>query len=201
MKAMLPQFRSANFQLLFTDNQSLYKAMPEENAPDPFASPSGGTAVIRMMADETEQYKNFTASKSVEGRPLGAKNYIIEDTLKTQGWKLSDETKTILNHTCKKATFENTERKQTIEAWYAEDIVTPAGPDNFGGLPGLILQVDINKGETVYTATNISEKVDVASIQEPKKGKKVTRKEFAKLMEDTYGTPGSGGQRIVIRNM
>jgi GLPGLI family protein len=57
--------------------------------------------------------------------------------------------------------------------------------------------LDLNKGETVFTALNVSDKVDKKEIQEPKKGKKITRQEFTKLMEEMMGNPGPGGGRVI----
>jgi GLPGLI family protein len=198
MKAMMPEFRISNYQLLFSDSTSLYKAVPEENAPDPFASPTGGGGMVfRMGADGSEQFRNFSQAKLIESRDLGAKTYIIEDSIKQQPWKLTDETKTILNYTCKKAVMQ-TERGQNVEAWYTESIPCPAGPESFANLPGVILQLDVNKGEVVYTATNVSATVAKNEIQAPKKGKKITRQEYSKMMQDMIGAQPGGG-RIIMR--
>lgn len=196
MKAMVPEFRTSKHQLLFSDSISVYKAVPEDNTPDPFANSGGGT-VISFRTDNSEQYRNFSQAKAVESRELGAKTYLIEDTIKQLGWKISDETKTILNHTCKKAIRQN-ERGQTIEAWYAKSIPTPAGPEAFASLPGAVLAVNINDGEIVFNAVSINETVNKKEIKEPVKGKKITRAEYMKLMQDMMGNPGPGGRVIRI---
>jgi GLPGLI family protein len=200
MKAMVPEFRTSKHQLLFSDSTSIYKAVPEEDAPDPFAGSGGGQVmIVRNVGDNGEQYRNFSEAKAVESRELGAKTYLIEDTIKQQGWKLTDETQTIASYPCKKATRQN-ERGQTIEAWYTESIPVPAGPENFASLPGAVLKLDINNGEIVYTASSVSDKVNKSEIKEPKKGKKITRPEFAKLMQDMLGAPGQGGRVIRMMN-
>jgi GLPGLI family protein len=200
MKAMMPQFRTSKHQLLFSDSTSIYKVVPEDEAPDPFAgSEGGGRVMFRMAGAEGEQYRNFSQAKYVESRELGAKTYIIEDTIRQQPWKLTDETKTILNYTCKKAT-RTSERGQNIEAWYTEAIPCPAGPEGFASLPGAILQVNVNTNEMVYNALSVSDKVEKKEIKEPSKGKKVSRAEFVKLMQDAFGAPGSGGRTIRIMN-
>jgi GLPGLI family protein len=189
MKAMIPEFRTSKYQLLFSDSTSIYKALPEENAPDPFAG--GNQVIFKMGADGGQQYKNFIQAKAVESRELGAKTYIIEDTIHQLSWKLTDETKTILDYPCKKATL-TTERGQNVEAWYTESIPCPAGPETFASLPGAIMQLDINKGESLFTAVAVSDKVDKKEIQEPKKGKKISRPEFMKMMQEMMGNPGGG---------
>ena len=47
MKAMIPEFRTSKFQLLFSDSISMYKAVPEDNTPDPFAGNGGNMIMIR----------------------------------------------------------------------------------------------------------------------------------------------------------
>ena len=117
-------------------------------------------------------------------------------------WKLGDETKIVLGYPVRKATaqtvnpvtrmsMENGEMKRkeimdtsNIVAWFATDIPVPAGPASYqGGLPGLVLEVDINNGRSSIKAIEISPKVSVASIKEPKGGKKITSAEYAKEQE------------------
>jgi GLPGLI family protein len=66
-----------------------------------------------------------------------------------------------------------------VTAWFSPAIPVPAGPDFQGQLPGLILEIDIN-GAPTYKAIEVSTKVNVASIKEPKGGKKVTEEDFQK---------------------
>jgi GLPGLI family protein len=197
MKAMMPEFRTSKHQLLFSDSTSIYKAVPEETTPDPFASGSGGGFVMRMGGDNAEQYRNYSQAKAIESRELGAKNYLIEDSISTQGWKLTDETATILNYACKKATRKSV-TGQTIDAWYTESIPTPAGPESFASLPGAILKVVVNDGDVVYNAVSVSDKVNKNDIKEPKKGKKITRDEYMKLLQEMRGNPGPGSRMIRI---
>lgn len=56
-----------------------------------------------------------------------------------QQWKLHNETKTILEHRCQKATCHW--RGRDYVAWFAPDIPVKRGPWRFNGLPGLILKI------------------------------------------------------------
>ena len=200
VKAMVPQFQTAKAELIFKDNVSLYRPVPEDNAPDPFDNGGGnGGVVIRIGGPGagSEMYKDYTTQKTFEQTELADKDYIIDDTLRTYAWKLSDETKTILNHPCKKATMK-TERGEDVIAWYAQDIQTPAGPDNFGGLPGSILWMDINNAERVYSALEI--KSEAGNISTPTKGKHITRADFNKKLDELFGPATPDGRRMMIRN-
>lgn len=200
MKAMVPQFQTAKSQLIFSNGISVYKPLEEDNAPDPFNDGKGGMVMIKIggPGENGVLYKNYSSQKLLEQTELADKDYIIDDTIKTQQWKLSDETKTVLNHVCKKATTK-TERGSDVIAWYTEDIPEPVGPDKFGGLPGAILLIDINNAEMIYTATELNNDVDSKALNEPTKGKHITRADFDKKLDEFFGPATPDGRRIITR--
>ncbi|MEP6927925.1 MAG: GLPGLI family protein, partial [Ginsengibacter sp.] len=184
MKAMVPQFRTSKFELNFGDNQSLYKM--QEAEPDITENGGNGGIVMRFGGGNSEYYKNFSTQKQVEKRELADKDYIIEDSLHIMNWKPIDETKTILGYHCKKASGK-TERGSEVEAWYTEEIPVSSGPETFNGLPGMILQVDINKEEFVITAVSIDKSADRKELKAPVKGKKITPQDFAAKQKELFG--------------
>ena len=225
MKAMIPEFRTSKHLLIFSDSTSLYKTLPEDEAPDPFAGSNGPRIIMRgSPADAGEVYKNFAQSKSVLSSELAGRNYLIVDTIKQQPWKLGNETKQVLGHLCHKATRSITQaaggirmmtfnsgstarrdstqpqsKEVEVVAWYADDIISPVGPDSYGQLPGLILAIDVDNGATVFNALEVKTAVDTRQLKEPKKGKIVTRAEYQKLMMDMMGTQMQGGGNGIVR--
>jgi len=200
MKAMVPQFRTDKHELLFSDSVSVYRSVQENEAPDPFNN--GGDQIMIRIGGPGEGgalYKNFSNQKLFEQTELGDKDYIIDDTIHAQPWKLVDETKTILNHICKKATLK-TESGNNVAAWYAEDILSPVGPENFGGLPGAVLLMDVNDGEIVFTATELKNEIDTKELKEPAKGKHITRADFQKKMDELFGPATPDGRRVIRFN-
>jgi len=195
MKAMVPQFRTTKFELSFADNKSLYKAAEEE--PDLADQQQGGGIVMKFSGSDNIFYKDLTTQTSIEKRNLMEKEFIVEDSIRNISWKLADgETKTIAGHSCKKATGKSP-MGADIVAWYAEDILLSSGPAQFGGLPGLILAMDVNNSEFVYTATIISKDVKKSELKAPTKGKKVTPAEFAKIRKELMG---DGGPIKIVTN-
>jgi GLPGLI family protein len=175
----------------------MYKAIAEE--PDLSEQNNGGMVIRMGGAAENEYYKNFTAQRAVNKIDMMGEVYIIEDSIRSIQWKLEEvETKNILGHTCKKATGK-TERGTEITAWYAEDLQISAGPEQFNGLPGLILGLDANKGEIVYTAIKEDKKAEEKIIKAPSKGKKVSFEEFAKIQKQIMGN-SNGPIRIRTNN-
>lgn len=221
MRAMVPEFRISKHILMFSDSISLYRLLPENEAPDPFAGGGGGMRMSFSFggSDGGDLYKNFTQAKSILSSELAGKNYLVVDSIKQQPWKLSNETKQINGYTCLKATRKvmapvlqmrtmviggpggnatrDTARPQPREievvAWYAQDIVSPVGPESYGQLPGVILQLDSDNGATVFTAVEIKKEVDQKQLKEPKKGKIVTATEFGKMRMDLMQQQMQGG--------
>ena len=194
LRSMMPQFRTAKYELLFADSQTLFKAL--EEAPDMTEENHGGVIMRFNSGAVTQFYRNFSKKLSTETRDLVEETYLIEDSIRSLTWKLADgETKVILGYTCKKATGK-TERGSDIVAWYCEDIPVSGGPEQFNGLPGMILSIDANKGEIVFTATAINKKVEAKKIKAPTKGKKISSAEFVKKQKELFGNQ-PGGVRVV----
>jgi GLPGLI family protein len=88
-----------------------------------------------------------------------------------------------------------------VTVWYTEEIESQAGPDNLFGLPGIILGANINNGTIVYKALSI-ESAPEGLVKAPTNGKKITREEYRKMMQEQMrnmgGRGGPGGPVIRI---
>lgn len=108
MRRNIPEFRSEKFELVFNEQATVFKTLPSEDAPDPFANSgapgSGGSRGMGFMfrMPETNTYTDIASQMQYEARSIFENDYLIIDTLKPNSWKLSDETKTIANYVCKK---------------------------------------------------------------------------------------------------
>jgi GLPGLI family protein len=202
LQNMLPKTRTDNFELIFGNNQSLWRQQEKPNEDD--GNMSGNGFQIRMVASGSDDvlYNNFDSRKKTEQRDVFDKKFIIDDSIQPLKWKMTGETRTILNHNCMKATATQTskrmqttmengkmERKEVADtsgiiAWFTTEIPVSAGPAEFQGqLPGLILEMDVANGRQTFKATNISEKADLASIKEPSGKKRYTREEYRKEVD------------------
>jgi GLPGLI family protein len=116
------------------------------------------------------------------------KVYIIEDTLITPDWKILNDIKDVSGHICMNAFWNDTLQKKKIIAWFALDIPVSAGPERLGGLPGMILEADINNGAKVLTADMIELKTLTTELNLPKKmkGKKITEDQYNALLKKIY---------------
>jgi len=91
-------------------------------------------------------------------------------------------------------------KTETIVAWYTPMIPASHGPDDFGGLPGLILELSTNNTTILCTKVVLNPQ-EAISIEEPTKGKEMTREEYAKTIEEKakemaerYGGGRRGGR-------
>ena len=161
--------------------------------------------------DRAKIYKNLKDQKYLSEENVFGKDFLVVDSLPKMNWIMEGEQKKIGNYTCYKAKiiipvtdedrklYEELVKKQdlektnfmtlvepaeeTVEAWFTLDIPVSNGPDMYGGLPGLILELHAN--ETVFLCSkiilNTTEKI---TIKAPKSGKKVTQKEFDKIKQE-----------------
>ncbi|HOZ69437.1 MAG TPA: GLPGLI family protein [Chitinophagaceae bacterium] len=220
LEQQLPSSRTDKYELVFGNNQSLWKQGEQE--PEEEQSFGDGGMQIRMVVAGSNDvlYCNFDNSRRVEKREMFDKTFIVDDTITKLKWKMTGESKTILNHNCMKAEAVRISKRMTmnmdngkmerkeiddtakIVAWFAMDIPVSAGPSEFQGqLPGLILELDVRNGDQVYLANSIAETADLAVIKEPTGKKKYTQEEFKKerekMMEEM--NQNNGGNRRVIR--
>lgn len=74
-------------------------------------------------------------------------------------------------------------KTETIIAWYTPMIPASHGPAEFGGLPGLILE--LNTGNTTMLCTKVVlNPQDEIAIEIPEKGKEVSREEYRKIVDE-----------------
>jgi GLPGLI family protein len=222
MEAQMRKMFQKTFTLDFTKSESMYKEEQELDAPKG-PSANGGVMVMVMGGDGSSDilYKNISQNRMAHKTELMGKVFLIKDNLVAYDWELTGETKNIGIYTCYKAVYEREEesieinmidgevkeekvtKKTNLVAWYTTDVPVSNGPNNYGGLPGLILEV--NDGDlTIVCSELVLNPKKVKEIIEPVKGKIVARKKFediakekTKEMMDRYKTR-DGGMRIQI---
>lgn len=114
--------------------------------------------------------------------------YLVDHSDKMKNWKLTSEIKIIDGYTCYKA-VKNVENKRQgiitkIIAWYTPDIPIPYGPIGFGGLPGLILHLKIDKSQEFIVDKIILNPKKKIKIPQLEKGKVVSVEEIIRISKD-----------------
>ncbi|WP_299522421.1 GLPGLI family protein [uncultured Lutibacter sp.] len=131
-------------------------------------------------------YNNKTGENFIQKNAIG-ELYMVSESKKE--WELTHETKKIGDYVCYKAIeqnkmeIKNPKHSPTI-AWYAPSIPVNFGPNGYNGLPGLILELQINN-KLIYRITKIElNPQKIIKIEKPTKGRKVTSDEFRKILEN-----------------
>jgi GLPGLI family protein len=120
--------------------------------------------------------------------PISDKHYVISDTLHAPNWSIMNEIKEIAGHICSSAITYDLVRKQKVKAWFALDIPMSIGPDRWNGLPGAILEADLNDGAVVITAEKIEYCKLTTQLDTPKKpkGQLITLKKYNEIFRKIY---------------
>ena len=123
-----------------TSIDTVYNEYPEAPG-EKFASEN-----ITILPKSAFYFKDFKTSNYRVYFDQNNKETYISDALPKYDWKLIDEQKVISGYKCKKAitTKRIMNKTQNIVAWYCEEITINDGPMDFSGLPGFIMQIEIN---------------------------------------------------------
>ncbi|HKK12841.1 MAG TPA: GLPGLI family protein [Flavobacteriaceae bacterium] len=136
------------------------------------------------MGTETKQIGQYicfkaTAIKKVDDldfRSIRRRNRPADDE-KKDGETVKDSTKT-------NNSIDGIEVPKEIEvtAWYTPQIPVNQGPDEYWGLPGLILEVDADR-TTILCSKIVINPQDKEEIKVPSKGKEVTKQEYNTIVK------------------
>ena len=198
----IQKMNQKTFILEFDKTSSIYKEDVKLAAPNPKA---GANRVMVMSfggsASTDIYYKNIKEKRFANQTEIMGKPFLVKDKLKNYKWELSSETKNIGQYTCYKAIFseevenmtmsvmngetKEVKKKETVvtTAWYTTQIPLSNGPDDFQGLPGLILEINDGKRMIVCTEIILNPEKTI-KIDEPTKGKVVSQKKFTKIQSE-----------------
>lgn len=157
------------------------------------------------MGTETKQIGNYTCFKATATRTVDKFDWRSmrprrnrNSDEKKEGEKASDSTKTDSDDP-----MSEVEVPKTIEvvAWYTPQIPINQGPDDYWGLPGLILEVSADR-TTILCTKIVMNPEEKEEIEKPEKGDEVTQSEYNEIitkkmqeMREMYGGRGRGGRR------
>jgi GLPGLI family protein len=150
------------------------------------------------MEGETKKIGNYTCYKATASIPVDQSNLLNFKPKKGAEEEMKKKTESEQRSTNFMDMVEMPKEK-IITAWYTPDIPVSQGPENYWGLPGLILEVSDDKTTILCSKIVINPKEKV-EIKAPKKGEKVSQAEFAKIMAkkmqemQEMGGGGRGGR-------
>ena len=170
--------------LHFNDKESKYEVLKEDSEDGWSGRP-----------EDFLIYRNYDTNKKVDFETVSGKTYLLEDSIITPKWQVMNKIKEIKGYLCMMAVSKDPVKNQTITAWFANDIASQSGPEKFFGLPGLILELDINDGDVVITADKVELKPvspEVFALPKKMKGKKVNQVQYDAMLSDLINTSIKG---------
>jgi len=190
-----------NFILTFNKEESMFT---EEEKLDAI---SGATDSWGKNFAAGDQYKNVKTNSQIQSQEFYGKKFLVKDNLQPIEWKMGNETKTIGQYTCFRATAtipandlewfsfswdrvreENKDEEKKVKmtevvAWYTPQIPVSHGPSEYWGLPGLILEVSANN-TTMLCSKIILNPQEKVEIEAPEKGKEITKNKYQETITE-----------------
>lgn len=199
--AMIPASMTFKKRLVFTEESSMYVTVKKKE--DPTVDERQRRMERRFSNANNQTYINSKENEFVEQQDFMGKIFLIKGKPKKIKWKMTGEMKEIAGHPCLKATYSDS--TDVIEAWFATNIPVPIGPEKYGDLPGIILELSSKKDKKIIVAKTITfREVDPTEVLKPVKGKEVTREQYRKIVREKrkemrangggFGGPRGGGR-------
>ena len=169
--------RGRNYNLYIKGNKSLYTYGESEAA-----SESGWS----WKSETYALLRDHKSKKATDAREFLGKKYVVKDDIPRIKWKILNDIKEIQGFLCMKAETTDVIKGQTVHAWFTDGVNFFGGPEGYGGLPGLILELVFNDGDVVVTASSVSLEEAEIKLPVPKKmkGKEISFVEFDKKVKD-----------------
>lgn len=227
LKQIQEQFQkgfSSVFELYFYNHQSKYQKQESLESVKPN---TGFSMTVTKDGDDHVLFKDIKKKETIEVADFYSRTFYIKDSLTTPKWEITQETKQIGDYLCIKAIqiipvtkealeayekeMEKINDKKTnfftplppkdkkIEAWFTPQIPVGHGPSRYHGLPGLILELKVDK--EVFLATKIVlQSKDLKPIEFPKVKKTLTQKEFDEMKKKKFESLKNEDGFIIIEH-
>ena len=208
MKQIMERMKKM-YEKTYILNFNKYESVYQEEVK--LEAPSKGISMRTSGAGDDEvTYKNVKSKMKLVEEEFFGKEFLIVDSLKVYNWELQNETKKIGDYTCYKAVHFKKVSKEDLEeyekekvkqetaktafftvsepkerittVWYTPEIPVSQGPGDFWGLPGLILEASFDDTIILCSKIVLNPK-NKTEIKMPKRGKRVTKKEYDSLMK------------------
>ena len=177
--------------LLYNQGISLYKDTSSSVKEKVDTEKTTENEVYTKKIETAITYKN----QSKDLLKIQRKNYkptiygediLIEQELPNFEWEITNIEETISGYKCKLAKTTSLSGLPIL-VWYTDQIPLNDGPREYWGLPGLIIQLEINKAVLII-AKSIKKMDQQVKIEEPIEGNKMTAEEF-NLFRDQMNKP------------
>jgi GLPGLI family protein len=189
IRKTMPENKVTYFDLSFAGNISLFQPGRDNPENGMFDAP-GSTNIV---------YSDRSTHRQVSQKSIFGSTLLLEDSLRQLKWRITADTRTIAGFECRRATTVILDSVFVV-AFYTDQIIPSAGPESFGGLPGMILGMVIPKLHTSWYATHLTLS-EPKNLIPPKKGKKVNYREMQSVLQESLRDWGDNAKPNVLRIM
>ncbi len=173
---LLTSAKGEDYELMIYNGVSLYE--PMTLIEDKSINTSSTNSMTNYNYYETI-FNDYNGKERTSSIKYSGETFLIIEKLEPIDWQIMQETKKIDSYDVKRA--EAVVDGSNVTVWFTDKIPVSAGPSNFFGLPGLILQAQF--GKRLITAKKIEPLTGSISLVPPVKGKKYSRKEYDDLID------------------
>jgi len=163
-KQQHPQFKQLKSTLTFAGNRTLFTPVEVNISITSFFNDP------QIAMQNNIVYSNLNTKQLISKRKVFDNTYLLKDSLKNIKWKLTDEVRDIAGYPCHRANglvFDSV----YVVAFYTDKIPLSGGPESFGGLPGMILQLVLPHENVSWIATKVEDhELPVNSVLPPTGG-------------------------------
>jgi GLPGLI family protein len=169
-------------QNMFKQDSVTYNAYKNPNQiSNIFHAPAKTKIRYKIVKDNSD--KSLFYILKIMRTPIGFKSRSIDFN-----WKIVNDTMTINNLKCKKATMNFGKRK--LIAWYTEEIPVSDGPYKFNGLPGLITKISDTKNQHIFELVAHNKLNEIPeNYLDQKRNKILSEEEYNKFMSEFRDNP------------
>jgi GLPGLI family protein len=170
------------FNLDFNGSEALFYLNKSKNVG--MSNEKGYNSIVRSL--NSVFYRNNDTAEIIE-QITNDRLYLITSSTKDFKWEITTERKKINQYLCYKAitvikskSITKGDFSKKIEAWFSPEIAVNFGPKNFGGLPGLIMELKDDMFTYYIESLTLDSRAHI-EVTKPTKGRVVTRNKYFDL--------------------
>lgn len=179
-KQQHPQFKEMKSTLVYVGSKTLF-------------TPIGVNTSITSFFDDPQismqnniVYSDLNNKQLISKRKVFDDIYLLKDSLRNIKWKFTDEVRDIAGYPCHRANGLTPDSVYVV-AFYTDKIPVSGGPESFGGLPGMILQLALPHENVSWIATKIEDTdLSVNSVVPPTGGTIINFKELINKLRAVF---------------
>ena len=148
LKDRMPEYRTTYFDLLFDSTTAVYR-IGREASEDKWKGFWG-----QSDDDQYVVHQDFSQGTTTARKQVFEKRVMLQDSLLRIEWRITDDTRKIAGFECRKAVGRLFDTLYVV-AFFTDQVITPAGPEQYHGLPGTILGLAFPRYYTTWFATRV----------------------------------------------